>query len=151
MSFVIIASAFLLAREKIISEEKTIKLLTALFDSLERMISMLRFQSADVYSICERAFELEEFKRISDSFSESWVNACQKTLKSLSEDEYSLFESIGGFLGQFDLETQLSRLEYIKMEYIKRLDFRKSELSKKKKLYYSLGAFAGTIICLILI
>lgn len=144
----------LIAKERVNTEEMKINLYKELADAAERIMALLRFQSMDVYQICETVFSKEKcclpsFCSIRESFSDRWIEACKTDILPISQDACELFESAGSFLGQYDIESQLERLGYIKDELLHKRDFALEELAKKKKLYYCLGGFAGMMVCLI--
>lgn len=54
-------------------------------------------------------------------------------------------------MGEYDLESQLGKLEHISTDIRKRLEVCENELSQKIKVYYSLGLFGGMMICLMFV
>lgn len=145
----------MLSDEKVKSGKRQIKIYHELIEALEKMTANLRFRSYDVYQLCEASFEsggeLEDFKNITGCFETEWQCACEASLHGIDQNTYNQFASIGSFLGEYDLESQLNKLEHISSDICKRLEDRENELSQKKKIYYSLGLFGGMMICLMLV
>ena len=145
----------MLSNEKVKSGKRQIKIYHELIEALEKMTANLRFRSYDVYQLCEASFEnggeLEGLKNITGCFEAEWQCACEASLHGIDQNTYNQFASIGSFLGEYDLESQLNKLEHISSDICKRLEDRENELSQKKKIYYSLGLFGGMMICLMLV
>lgn len=118
------------------------------------IISLLRYEAADVYTVCREAFDgavlsdYSAFKAIqSGDFPREWSRAC-KNLKSEPEAA-KLFERIGRVLGSCDLESQIERLLDIRSELCSRAEYLKSKNESVKKLYTALGALSGIAISII--
>ncbi len=141
--------------EKVESGKRRIKTYRELIEALEKMTANLRFRSYDVYQLCEASFEsggeLEDFRNITGCFETEWRYVCETSLCNIDQNTYNQFLSIGSFLGEYDLESQLNKLEHISMDIRKRLEASENELSQKKKVYYSLGLFGGVMICLMFV
>lgn len=120
------------------------------------MEALLKYGSYDVYQLCEKcfsditAFDASGFTKITDSFSESFLKACKKSLCNASESTESAFMKISEFLGMYESETQISGLETILGEIKSDRIVMENELAGKRKLYLCLGAFSGIVICLVL-
>ncbi len=120
------------------------------------MEALLKYGSHDVYQLCERsfsevmAFDGECFSSISDSFSESFLTACEKSLADADMGTKSAFMKIAGFLGMYESETQIAGLECVLEEIKSGRIALENELRSKRKLYLCIGAFSGIVICLIL-
>lgn len=147
--------SLLFSYEKVRAGNELIRLYRELVEALDRMSANLRFRTYDVYQLCEASFEgsdeLAEFKNITGCFKTGWENACRLSLKKIDQNTFHQCLGVGGFLGEYDLDSQLKKLEYISADIRKRLEKLETEQSKKKKLYYSIGLFSGMMICLILI
>lgn len=147
--------SLMISDEKVKSGKRRIRIYRELIEALEKIIANLRFRSYDVYQLCEASFEgggeLEAFKNITGCFETEWRRACGTSLCTIDQNTYNQFLSIGSFLGEFDLESQLNKLEHISSDICKRLEGCESELSQKKKVYYSLGLFGGMMICLMFV
>lgn len=147
--------SLLISDEKVKSGKRQIRIYRELIEALEKMTANLRFRSYDVYQLCEASFEsggeLEGFKNITGCFESEWRHVCETSLHGIDQNTYSQFLSIGSFLGEYDLESQLDKLEHISSDIRKRLEDCEGELSQKKKIYYSLGLFGGMMICLMFI
>lgn len=141
--------------EKVKSGKRRIKTYRELIEATEKITANLRFRSYDVYQLCEASFdsrgELESFRNITGCFETEWRRACETSLYSIDQNTYNQFVSIGSFLGEYDLESQLAKLEHISTDIRKRLEDCEGELSQKKKVYYSLGLFGGMMICLMFV
>ncbi len=152
---VIMVCSLMTSYEKVKSSKMRIEIYRELIEALEKMTANLRFRSYDVYQLCEASFEsggeLEGFKNITGCFEPEWRHACETCLCSIDQSTYNQFLSIGSFLGEYDLESQLNKLEHISSDIRKHLEASASELSQKKKIYYSLGLFGGMMICLMFI
>lgn len=149
----ILSCSLLIARERVGAAKNLLKLYKELSDAAEEASALIRFQSMDVYQLCESVFEkrksiLPSFGGIRDNFTEMWVKACKQDILPLSVDACELFESAGSFLGQYDAQSQLERLSYINSELTAWRKLSAEELAKKKKLYYSVSGFAGAMVCL---
>ena len=152
-----VLSTFLVSHEICAKEKQNIAVLKELYTIVLEIIGLLRFQSADVYQICSACFEnkrlldYSSFKNIDFSFSEKWENACFETLQGVNQETYDLFSEVGKVLGNYDAETQISRLEYIaetiKSQYVNA----NQEHKNRQKIYYTFGFFSGTIICIFLV
>lgn len=147
--------SLMLSAEKVRAEKRRIIIYRELIEALEKMTANLRFRSYDVYQLCEASFdrggELEGFRNITESFEFEWKRVCETSLKMIDQNTYNQFMGIGSFLGEFDLESQINKLEHISSDICKRAEELEKELSQKKKVYYSLGLFGGMLICLIFI
>ncbi len=138
------------------SEHKKLKFVKELYTVTEEIIGLLRFQYADVYQICEQCFKsrkiaFNEFCKIKANFTLEWQKACKSCLNTADSEASKLFEEIGTVLGNYDLQTQISRLEYI-LQSLKDIHKAKEvELGNKRKIYYTFGICSGVIICLFII
>ncbi len=152
----IVLSCFLISIESLNRERKKIRIAIELENVVFQMEALLKYGSYDVYQLCERcfsdvtAFNAESFMKISDSFSESFLCACEKSLCDVDNNTKSAFMKIAYFLGMYESETQIAGLESILEEIKARRIVMEKELLSKRKLYLCLGAFSGIIICLIL-
>ena len=124
-------------------------------EALSRMISRLRFDAEDVFSLCENSFDgfvcadFSEFRAISSGdFHKKWASAC----KNLAADRESkaLFESAGRILGSCDLQTQTERLAEISQELSERSKKLRERAEGSKRLYTAFGALSGIGISLMI-
>lgn len=127
-----------------------------LSEAVGKMITLLRFEAADVYELCGRAFEdlelldYSDFRQIdSGDFPELWNKACQK-LKTDAE-ALKIFESVGKVIGASDIESQTERLCQIQRELSERGKELKKKSDESKKLYRTIGALSGVAISLMII
>lgn len=146
----------LAAVERINCDKALIRLYKELAEAIDEISALIRFQSMDVYGICETVFakskkHLPDFSQINGNFSEGWAKSCRKNILPVSMRASELFESAGSFLGQYDAETQLKRLSCIESELMAEHDRLSQRLSERKKLYYCVSGFAGMMLCLILL
>lgn len=157
LCIVVIVSSALISGEQLHCIRRKNEISRELADVIDRIEAMLRYQSADVYQICAScfygcsSFDSGCFASISDDFSRMWEKECRRNLSQADTRVARLFEGISEYLGAFDLDTQISRLEYAKNEIRRIYDISQAELSKQKKLYYSFGIFFGVLICMIII
>ncbi|HIT59318.1 MAG TPA: stage III sporulation protein AB [Candidatus Faeciplasma pullistercoris] len=153
----VIVSSALISGEQLRCIRRKNEISRELADVIDKMEAMLRFQSADVYQLCSscfcdcHSFDSSGFTAISDNFSRMWEKECGRNLSQADKRVFSLFEGISEYLGAFDLETQISRLEYAKNEIRYIYANSQAELLKKQKLYYSVGIFFGVLVCMIII
>lgn len=151
------ALTLLISYDAVLRLRKRLNMTKDLYRTADKMLAMLKYRSADVYEMCDvcfdsvKSFDAAAFKSIHDNFSDEWQKACRQTVCELECDAYSAFEGIADYLGMYDLESQTKRLEYTCEQLQKSCQRCESELEKKKKLYLCLGAFAGIIICMIVI
>ncbi len=145
-------SSYEVYSERLRSAEKV----RELADSVYRMISLLRFEAADVYEICRSAFngsefvDFSEFKGIdSGDFTEKWHNACLNL--RADKDAVRIFERVGRILGSCDCESQTAMLAGISSELSERAKSLKSSAERSKRLYITFGAAIGIGISIIII
>lgn len=152
----IVLSCFLISIESLNRERKKIQIAMELEGVIFHMKVLLKYGSYDVYQLCERcfsdvtAFDAVSFRDISDSFSERFLSACEKSFCDADKNTKSAFMKIASFLGIYESETQIAGLESVLEEIKTRRIAMEKELLSKRKLYLCLGAFSGIVICLIL-
>ncbi len=152
----VVISCFLISVEKLNTEKRKILIAKDLENVVFQMEALLKYRSYDVYQLCEQcflnvtSFDVETFKSIRNSFSESFSEACEVSLSSADECTRSAYMRIADFLGMYESETQIAGLEAVRSEIKSYRIAMESELAGKRKLYLSLGAFSGIIICLVL-
>ncbi|MCC8196010.1 MAG: stage III sporulation protein AB [Ruminococcus sp.] len=152
----VVISCFLISNEQLNREKRKIRIAKELEGVIFQMEALLKYGSYDVYQLCEKcfsditAFDVSGFTKITDSFSESFLKACEKSLGDASESTESAFMKISEFLGMYESETQISGLETILGEIKSDRIAIENELAGKRKLYLCLGAFSGIVICLVL-
>ena len=135
---------------------KSARAVAELAEAVERITALLRFESADVYEICRRAFEgfeavdLTAFSKIeSGDFGAQWEKACE-ALEADAEAK-RLFARVGRVLGTCDAESQEAVLSGISRELYERSRAMKDSAEKSKRLYLTFGAAAGLGISVIVL
>ena len=127
-----------------------------LSEVIGRMVSLLRFESSDVYEICRSAFDgakilnYSEFTSISQGdFPVLWQNACL-SLK-VDDETRRIFSLAGSVLGCFDLQSQTERLMQLQEELHTHAESLKKKAENERKLYVTLGAAFGITVSIIII
>ena len=69
----------------------------------------------------------------------------------LSKSDISMLNDFGGQLGKTDTEGQLKHLELYEVSFSKQLSSALDAITKKSKLYKTMGFFAGSAIALMMI
>ena len=93
------------------------------------------------FSECDRPFDklwLERVKQLSSEI-------------PLSKSDISMLNDFGGQLGKTDTEGQLKHLELYEVSFSKQLSSALDAITKKSKLYKTMGFFAGSAIALMMI
>lgn len=152
---IIISACFLLSCDKVRLEMKKAASARELCRIVSDMISMVKFQSYDVFQICEicfkdgKACDYNPFLKINGCFRDEWIKACSESLSECDDRVKEQFCEIGDFLGMLDAESQTFRLTAILSE----INLRRTEiefgLDKKRRIYLCMGMFTGIMICLI--
>ena len=117
-----------------------------------RMISMLRFESADVFAICHEVFDdkYPDFRDISaGDFPTLWKSACE-TLIADSET-VRIFKIIGETLGASDAQSQIEHLSNLRNDLHEHAKELKHKATETKKLYTTLGALSGLAAAIMII
>ena len=94
-----------------------------------------------LFSECDRPFDelwLERVKQLSSEI-------------PLSKSDISMLNDFGGQLGKTDTEGQLKHLELYEVSFSKQLSSALDAITKKSKLYKTMGFFAGSAIALMMI
>lgn len=123
-----------------------------LSEIIGRMISMLRFESADVFAICHEVFDdkYPVYRDISaGDFHTLWKSAC-KTLKADAET-VRIFSIVGETLGTSDTLSQTERLSILRDDLHEHAKELKRKASETKKLYTTLGALSGLAAVIMII
>ena len=120
------------------------------------IVSLLRFEAADVYVICREAFrgarvlDYSLFSEIdSGDFPKRWLEACESL--HLDKEALELFKSVGRVLGSCDIESQIERIERIRAELSARAKKLRERADSTKKMYSVLGALLGLGISIVII
>lgn len=145
-------SSLELHREKQVAAEAV----KELGEAVGRMTALMRSESADVFEICRRAFDrqtsldMRGFKNIErGDFPKQWYDACY--VLDVDDEAKKLFEEIGSFLGSYDLESQIHRLERIHHELSERARAMREKADSTRRLYTTLGAALGLTITIIIL
>ena len=94
-----------------------------------------------LFSECDRPFDELWFERVKQLSSEI----------PLSKSDISMLNDFGGQLGKTDTEGQLKHLELYEVSFSKQLSSALDAITKKSKLYKTMGFFAGSAIALMMI
>lgn len=144
--------SFLISYELLIGEENKARKADFLRETVDKIISMLRFGGHDVFQICESVFEdAQEFSLENGDFQEQWVSYCRHNISDADLKDIHLFEKVGDVLGSADAQSQIERLTYIKDELARSYNRRRADIEKKRRIYLSLGCFSGLMVCILLI
>lgn len=144
--------SFLISYELLIGEENKARSAGGLKDAIDKIIVMLHFGEYDVFQICESVFEdADEFSPKNGNFHSQWVSYCNQNIDDADMGDILLFEKVGEILGSSDAQSQIERLTYIKDELWQSYNKKRTDVEKKRRIYFSLGCFAGLMVCIILI
>lgn len=127
---------------------------------LSALATNIRYNSSDIYTLTRLSahssgLEIMSLDDLEDGspFEEQWEHrvavACSK--KQLSKVDRELMLEFGSQLGKTDTQGQLSHLELYKTVFAKQLSSAEEEISKKSKLYKTMGFFVGSVIALMMI
>lgn len=121
-----------------------------------RAETLIHFEAADVFTVCEKVFEGVEavdvaaFKSIrSGDFKSEWQAACD-TLDVDAESK-RIFRAVGQVMGSCDIESQTKRLSELRSELSEHAKNLSEKAESTKKLYASLGALLGAAVSVIFI
>lgn len=126
---------------------------------LNHLATNIRYNSDDIFTLaalCADMEELDNFKSItsdrSASFTAAWNKAVLTIPKaySLKKSDISLLKDFGSELGKTDVEGQLKHIELYKVMFKKQLADAENEITKKSKLYKTMGFFVGTAAALVM-
>lgn len=122
-----------------------------LSDVIGRMISLLRFESADVYTLCRECFgdNYPGFREISGNFHNQWISACQSITADI--ETVRLFTLVGETLGTSDTQSQTELLQAIRDDMREHAKALKQNAADTKKLYTTLGALSGLAAAIMII
>lgn len=123
-----------------------------LSEIIGRMISMLRFESADVFAICHEVFDNKypAFRGIfAGDFPTLWKSAC-KTLTADAET-VRIFALVGDTLGTSDTLSQTEHLTILRDDLHQHAKELKRKAADTKKLYTTLGALSGLTAVIMII
>lgn len=123
-----------------------------LSDIVGRMIALLRFENADVYSICQEVFS-DKYPKFSSitagDFPTLWKSACQSL--GVDTETTRLFALVGDTLGTSDTQSQIEQLQIIRDDMRAHAKSLKERSAETKKLYTTLGALLGLAASIIII
>ena len=144
--------SFLISYELLICKENKARSADGLREAVDKIIVMLHFGEYDVFQICESLFEnAHEFSPKNGNFHSQWVSYCNQNIDDADMGDILLFEKVGEILGSSDAQSQIERLTYIKDELWQSYNKKRTDVEKKRRIYFSLGCFAGLMVCIILI
>lgn len=124
-----------------------------LSDVISRMISLLRFENADVYTLCRECFtdDYMQFRSItSGDFHKMWLDACNCCMSADTETKRMLI-NVGETLGTSDTQSQIERLKVICNDMQDHTKSLKWKVAEQKKLYTTLGALSGLAVSIMII
>jgi len=142
--------SFLISYELLMRQKNGEECVFLFRNSLDKIISMLRFGQYNVFEICETVFEAECFSQKSGCFTEQWNEFCKEHMLDDTHD-ISLIERVGEILGSCDSESQIEQIAYIRDELSASYSKKHAETERKRRIYLSLGCFGGMMICILLI
>ena len=143
-------STFMISAELHRLREKEADEPKRLAEAVSKMIPLVCYDSADVYTLSKSAMTgFPEFSKITaGNFPEQWKSAC----KTIHDPESAKLMSLcGDILGSSDGDSQIERLRLLRSD----LRARAEELNKRcqgtKRLYYTLGALSGLAVSVMMI
>lgn len=157
LSSAIITVSFLTAFDIVKQESKKVRQIGELILVVRQMISLITFSSMDVYQLCETCFssrkecDYSHFLSIRRDFPSEWARACELTFADIDKRVLDSLSMVSNFLGAYDSESQISGLSAVLDEITAVHAELSSKLEKNRRLYLSLGAFAGLMLCFIVI
>lgn len=127
---------------------------------LSSLSTNIRYYSSDIFALVSLSAKDEELSyfRFDDAlhnqpFEISWDEKISLLPKSLSlkKSDKELLCEFGRELGKTDIDGQLKHIELYKTVFEKQLYSAEDEISKKSKLYKTMGLFVGISIALMMI
>ncbi len=126
---------------------------------LNSLATAIRYQGEDIFEIAGKSACSQELNVFSDinnaeelSF-EDWWSKCVLTIPkaySLDKTDISLLTDFGRQLGKTDIDGQLKHIELYKVLFKKQLADAQDAISRKSKLYKTMGFFVGTAAALLM-
>ena len=117
----------------------------------------LRYSGDDIFTLVNSCAEnssldLLLFSECDRPFDELWLERVKQLSSEipLSKSDISMLNDFGGQLGKTDTEGQLKHLELYEVSFSKQLSSALDAITKKSKLYKTMGFFAGSAIALIM-
>lgn len=118
----------------------------------------LRYSGDDIFTLvnsCAENSSLDSllFSECDRPFDELWLERVKQLSSEipLSKSDISMLNDFGGQLGKTDTEGQLKHLELYEVSFSKQLSSARDAITKKSKLYKTMGFFAGSAIALMMI
>ncbi len=118
----------------------------------------LRYSSDDIFTLVNSSAEnsnldLLHFSECNRPFDELWLDKVKQISFEipLSKSDVSMLKDFGSQLGKTDTEGQLKHLELYEVSFSKQLASARDAITKKSKLYKTMGFFAGSAIALMMI
>ena len=118
----------------------------------------LRYNGDDIFTLVNSCAEnssldLLLFSECDRPFDELWLERVKQVSSEipLSKSDSSMLNDFGGQLGKTDTEGQLKHLELYEVSFSKQLSSALDAITKKSKLYKTMGFFAGSAIALMMI
>lgn len=82
---------------------------------------------------------------------DAWKNALEEVNHSFTKEDVTILQNMSRFLGQTDLEGQISEIEVVSQFLTSQLENAGEERKKNEKMYRTLGIVTGLTIAIILI
>lgn len=127
---------------------------------LSALSTNMRYNSSDIFTLVSLSVREEEMSFFkfdntlhNQPFETAWSERIRLLPKSLSlkKSDKELLSEFGRELGKTDIDGQLKHIELYKTVFEKQLYSAEEEISKKSKLYKTMGLFAGISIALMII
>ena len=133
-------------------------LLKSFTEFISLLATNLRYSGDDIFTLVNSCAEnssldLLLFAECDRPLDELWlvsVNHLSSEIP-LSKSDISMLNDFGGQLGKTDTEGQLKHLELYEVSFSKQLSSALDAITKKSKLYKTMGFFAGSAIALMMI
>lgn len=120
----------------------------------------LRFSGSDIFTLISVSANSDDTRHLivdssqtDKAFSELWsanVSGLPKSL-ALKDEDKKLLTDFGAELGKSDLEGQIKHLRLYQSMFRRQLLSARDEITKKSKLYKTMGLFVGVSAALIMI
>lgn len=118
----------------------------------------LRYSGDDIFTLVNSCAEnsnlnLLHFSECDRPFDELWLDKVKQISAEipLLKSDISMLKDFGSQLGKTDTEGQLKHLELYEVSFSKQLSSARDAITKKSKLYKTMGFFAGSAIALMMI
>ena len=123
---------------------------------LSAMTTGLRYRNADIFTLTAQSARQAGLPLVAESadkpFAQEWERVVSRIPRSFSlrEEDVSLLLRFGAQLGKTDLDGQLRHLSLTASELEALITESEDAMSRKSKLYKTLGFFAGASTAILL-